>query len=84
MQLIRVTEAEYRGDYRIFLKFNDGLSGEVDLSDKLWGEIFEPLKDQAFYKDFHLNEWTIEWKNGADFAPESLHKMVEEQNQSVA
>ncbi|PSR05108.1 MAG: hypothetical protein BRD50_01835 [Bacteroidetes bacterium SW_11_45_7] len=41
----------------------------------LWGEVFEPLKDKEVFQNFHLNPWTIEWENGADFAPEFLHEL---------
>ena len=39
---------------------------------ELWGKIFEPLKNKDFFKTFTLNPFTIEWSNGADFAPEFL------------
>jgi hypothetical protein len=46
----------------------------VDLSDQLEGEIFNPLKDLAFFKLFSIKYITIEWSNGADFAPEFLQE----------
>ena len=42
----RVIEAHYVGDYVIWLKFSDGVEGEVELKDELWGPVFEPLKDK--------------------------------------
>ena len=36
--LVHVVEARYRGDHRVWLKFNDGLEGEVDLSAELSGD----------------------------------------------
>ena len=76
MELLTVIGAEYRGNYSLYIKFNDGLEGELDLEDHLWGEVFEPLKDKNAFQKFRLNEWTIEWDCGADFAPEALHKMI--------
>ncbi len=75
MKLIKVTEAEYAGDYKIHLTFNDGTKSTVDLEPHLWGEVFEPLKDKKVFQNFHLNPWTIEWENGADFAPEFLYEL---------
>src|SRR5437867_1202749 len=40
-----VIHAEYRGEFRIRLVFNDGLEGTIDFSDWLNGPVFEPLKD---------------------------------------
>ena len=73
---IRVTEARYRGDYRVWLAFNDGASGEVDLAGELYGEVFEPLKDTKIFRDFHLEGHTLSWTNGADFAPEFLREQI--------
>lgn len=76
--LPKLREAEYRHEYRIWLKFADGLEGEVDLEAELWGEIFEPLKDKARFAEFALDKelGTIVWPNGADFAPEFLYQKL--------
>jgi hypothetical protein len=76
--LPKLSEAEYRGDYCIWLRFADGVEGEIDLEDELWGEIFEPLKDKTRFSEFVLNEEveTIVWPNGADFAPEFLYQKL--------
>jgi hypothetical protein len=76
--LPKLCEAKYRRNYRIWLKFADGVEGEVDLESELWGEMFEPLKDPAVFAQFSLDKEleTIVWANGADFAPEFLyHKL---------
>jgi hypothetical protein len=72
---IHVLEARYRGDHRVWLRFDDGLSGETDLSDELWGEVFEPLRDPGYFARLLVEE-TLAWPNGADFAPEFLHARV--------
>ncbi|SMN00855.1 hypothetical protein SPONL_1591 [uncultured Candidatus Thioglobus sp.] len=71
---IHVEQAKYISDYKISLSFNDGFKGEIDLEPELSGEIFQPLKDVSFFKSFILNGHTLSWSNGADFAPEFLHK----------
>ncbi|HEY5604357.1 MAG TPA: DUF2442 domain-containing protein [Gammaproteobacteria bacterium] len=76
--LPKLREAQYRYDYRIWLKFADGVEGEVDLESELWGEVFEPLKDKARFAEFALDKEleTIVWPNGADFAPEFLYQKL--------
>jgi hypothetical protein len=73
-----VTSAQYVGDYRIRVEFNDGQSGVVDLRDDLWGPVFEPLKDVELFKRFAVSHVfrTIVWDSGADLAPEHLHDKV--------
>ncbi|HGY54955.1 MAG TPA: DUF2442 domain-containing protein [Caldithrix abyssi] len=76
--LPRLKEAKYKGDYKIWLKFEDGAKGVVDLEEELWGDIFLPLKDKNKFAEFVFNKelGTIVWPNGADFAPEFLYKML--------
>lgn len=71
-----VENAKYLNGYKVWLSFNDGAEGEVDLSPELYGEIFEPLKDLSFFKSFTLDGHTLSWSNGADFAPEFLRKQI--------
>ena len=68
-----VVQAEYLGDYKIRLSFNDGVQGAVDFSDWLTGPVFEPLKDRAYFARFVVEGGTVTWPNGADVAPETLH-----------
>jgi hypothetical protein len=73
-----VTDARYVGGYRVWLRFNDGLDGEIDLSSELHGEVFEPLRDVELFSQLRLHpEYeTIVWPNGADLAPEFLYEQV--------
>jgi Protein of unknown function (DUF2442) len=73
--ILHVKEARYLHDFVIWVKFNDGLAGEVDLKNELEGEIFGPLKDVNLFKSFKVDPViaTIVWENGADLAPEFLH-----------
>lgn len=73
---LHVIQAKYCGDYRVWLSFNDGAEGEIDLASELYGEIFEPLKDAEFFKSFKLEGHTLSWSNGADFAPEFLREQI--------
>jgi len=74
---IKVTKAKYIEGYKIEIKFNDGKTKIIDFKDQLWGEMFEPLKNIEYFKKFKLNPFTIEWENGADFAPEYLYDFGE-------
>ncbi len=78
MNCIYLTEARYVNDYNIFLKFNTGESGEVDLKETVFKyKIASPLRDPQVFSKFHLDSWpTLAWECGFDVAPESLYFMV--------
>jgi hypothetical protein len=79
--MLEITTAEYLGGHRLRLWFSNGDEGTVDLSDALWGPMFEPLKDATVFQRFEVSPilHTICWDNDADLAPEYLHeKMVEQ------
>ncbi|MCC6127195.1 MAG: DUF2442 domain-containing protein [Pirellulales bacterium] len=73
---LHVKEAKYLRDYVIWLRFNDGAEGEIDLERELEGEVFTPLQDQQVFRRFRVDPVleTIVWDNGADFAPEFLYE----------
>lgn len=73
-------------NYRLEVAFNNGVSGELNLVDELWGEMFEPLKDPQLFATAHQNKdiGTVAWDNGADFAPEFLFDLLRAQTRQAA
>ena len=78
MKFPHIIEAEYRNEYKIWVKFSDGAEGEVDLTNELDGTIFAPLQNTDFFKQFSLEGHTLTWPNGADFAPEFIHSSLKQ------
>lgn len=74
---LHVTAVYPLNDYTLRLEFNDGATRDVDLSGELHGEVFEPLKEIEYFRSVAVNPetGTIEWPNGADFAPEFLYEI---------
>ncbi len=72
-----VKKAKYFEDFKIILTFEDKKNKIVDLSRYLYGEVFEPLKNVAYFKTFKVNDDTdtIEWDNGADMSPDFLYRI---------
>ena len=75
----RVVEVRPLKGYKLWLRFQDGVSGTVDLSGELWGPMFEPLKDRALFAQaaIHPELETVTWPNGADLAPEFLYQVAQ-------
>ncbi len=82
----KLVDAKYIDGYRVWLKFEDGTEGDLNLERELWGEVFEPLRDvkrfRAFKLDRELN--TLVWSSGADLAPEFLYTTVTAQQADQA
>ena len=76
--MVRVSEARYVGGHILWVRFNDGVEGEIDLGAELEGPVFEPLKDPTFFAAFAVDPevHTVVWPNGADFAPEFLYERL--------
>ena len=73
-----VVEAKYVRDYILWVRFEDGAEGEVDLSQSLVGPVFEPLREKQYFAQIRIDRelGTVVWPNGADVAPETLYERV--------
>ena len=69
------------GGYRVWLKFEDGLEGELDLGETLrFRGVFAKLKDEREFARVRVDPelGTITWPDGADLAPEELYRRLVE------
>ena len=84
--ILHTTEVKALPEYRLFLRFNNGIAGEVDLRDELEGEVFATLKDPAKFATAYQHPMmkTVAWANGADLAPEFLLDLLNAQQQRAA
>jgi hypothetical protein len=74
-----VVEARAVAGSRVFVRFDDGVAGEVDLARLVtFDGVFTPLRDAARVAELRVNPdtGTIEWPNGADIAPETLYEAL--------
>ena len=79
--LLDLVEARPLEDHRVYLRFEDGLEGELDLGKRLsFRGVFAPLRDPKCFRELHVNPalGTICWPNGADLAPERLYTWLKE------
>ena len=69
-----VIDVDYLGGHRLYLEFDDGKSGEVDLIEYI--ERIPPLselKDPHRFTQFSLSHGTIAWSYDLDISPRWLH-----------
>lgn len=72
----RVVEAEPREDYRIWIRFADGLEGVVDLSDLVGRGVFAAWTDLAEFRKVFIDPetHTVAWPGGIDLSPDALYQ----------
>jgi hypothetical protein len=70
----RVVSVKAEPDWKLEIAFSDGTRGIVSLKDRLFGPVFEPLKDTKLFAQATVDEFgAVCWPNGADLAPDALY-----------
>lgn len=78
-EIHRVTAFESVAPFTLRVKFEDGTSQVIDFRPVLHGELYGPLRDEAFFDKVRidLEAHTLVWPNGADFDPAILYRWPE-------
>ena len=74
-----IVAATALGDYRLRLRFEDGVEGVVDLAPHLsFRGVFAPLRDPAYFAQVRVDPelGTVAWPNGADLDPDVLYGRI--------
>jgi hypothetical protein len=77
--MVWVIKSELREDYKVYIEFNDGVSGVIDFKKILeedHREIIRELLDKDKFQAVKIERHTLCWDNGVDFAPEYLYEQV--------
>ncbi|MGI9081801.1 MAG: DUF2442 domain-containing protein [Thermoleophilaceae bacterium] len=73
-----ITAVEVVSHGRLLLRFADGASGEIDVSESLRGPVFEIARTADGFAQVSIDPegHTVCWPGGADLAPDVLHRAV--------
>jgi len=71
----RVCDVAIIGPYVLRVRFDDDTERSIDFEPVLAGELYGPLRDQSVFAQVRIDPevHTLQWPNGADFDPETLH-----------
>ncbi len=74
--LYRIVDVQARPNYRVWVRFEDGVEGEVDLSDLVGRGVFRSWTDPAQFAKVQVDEQsgTLNWPDGLDVAPDALYR----------
>ena len=84
--ILHILEVEVCGPHSLRLLFDDGTRKRVNVLPLLRGRVFEPLHDPAYFARVTIDSvgGTVVWPNGADFAPEALYNLAQEEENDSA
>ena len=72
--MIKPVSIKAMPDYRIYIRFSDGVEGEVDLSDLAGQGVFEAWNDTRFFEGVHIGPGRqIQWSDEIELCPDSLY-----------
>ena len=77
--LYDVVEVQALGDFRVWVRFEDGVEGEVDLSALVGDGVFKRWADdpsEFAQVSVDAESGTIVWPGGLDVAPDRLYSDV--------
>ncbi|HEX9821838.1 MAG TPA: DUF2442 domain-containing protein [Methylomirabilota bacterium] len=77
--MVDVTEVRPLGHHRVFIKFEDGVEGEIDIAELITFEgVFAPLRDPSRFAEVrvHPELGTVCWPGGADLDPDVLYSKL--------
>ena len=79
--MFRILEAKPLPEYRVWVRFSDGIEGEIDLSDMVGKGVFAAWLDPEEFKkvSIDLQTYTLTWPGGIDIAPDALYEELKAQ-----
>lgn len=60
----------------LFVRFADGLTGEVRFAPEHLTGVFTPLKDPGFFKQVYLDHGAVAWPGQIDLAPDAMYQEI--------
>ena len=75
----RVREVTALAGYRLSVRFMDGLTGIVDLSELVASPsagVFACLRDRALFEQVHVAFGAVAWPGDLDIAPDAMHAAI--------
>ncbi|MBK5299430.1 MAG: DUF2442 domain-containing protein [Vicinamibacteria bacterium] len=72
--MTKPVEVRALANYRIWLRYDDGTQGEVDLTDLAGRGVFKAWDDATFFSAVRVaSHGAVEWGSDIDLCPDSLY-----------
>ncbi len=76
--MYKVIEVKPLSNFRIWVKFEDGTEGTVDLSDLVNKGVFQRLREKEYFESVYVDPetHTVAWPDGLDLCPDALYSEI--------
>ena len=71
-------------NYCLFVRFEDGLSGHVQLRAEDLTGVLAPLRDARFFEQVFIDYGAVAWPGDIDLAPDAMYEDVARQSRAQA
>ena len=78
-----VVEVNAEPDYRLFVRFKDGLAGLVQLRREELTGALAPLLDVQFFEQVFIDCGAVAWPGEIDLAPDAMYAEVASQSREL-
>lgn len=65
------------GAHTLFVRFRDGVQGEMQFKPSFFQGIFSRLADQKAFEDGRLVDGVVTWLDELDLAPDAMHAEIQ-------
>jgi len=73
--MVKILSVKTRLNWLLEVVFADGTQCTVSMKERLFGPVFEPLRDPNLFSRATVDEFgAICWPNGADLAPDAIYE----------
>ena len=72
--MFKILEVRALPDYRLWLRYQDGVEGEVDLSDIAGRGVFSAWNDRRFFESVRIDDsGALVWGEDLDLCPDAIY-----------
>jgi len=82
----RVIDVQALANYRLAVRFTDGVNGVVDISKLVQSEdagVFSALRDDNLFRQVRLELGVVTWPGDIDLAPDAMHAVIKQKGEWV-
>ncbi len=78
-----VTEVKVQNDAALWVRFRDGLQGQVIFLPSAFRGVFARLSQPAEFRQARLQDGVLTWPGELDLAPDAMHQAIAQHGQWV-